>query len=214
MCNHRFSLFVCLALGTITWAGCSGGTTTVAIPSFDPEGSAEKAMELYDTDGDGALSDSELDAAPGIKAAIRNLDSDSDGKVSSEEIAARIRAWEEQKIGLISISCELYMDGQPLDGATITFEPESILGDVVKSAVGKTGLTGTFRPKIPKEQRPTPDSPPGLQAGLYRVKVSKMQGGKETIPARYNSETILGQQIAKDDFAVANKMVIFKLKSK
>ena len=90
MCNHRFSLFVCLAVGTITWAGCSGGTTTVAIPSFDPEGSAEKAMELYDTDGDGALSDSELDAAPGIKAAIRNLDSDSDGKVSSEEIAARI----------------------------------------------------------------------------------------------------------------------------
>jgi hypothetical protein len=39
---------------------------------------------------------------------------------------------------------------------------------------------------------------PGVYLGLYRVKVSKQVGGRETIPARYNSQTELGCEVATD----------------
>ncbi len=201
-------------IGTIALVGCGGGSNAVPLPSFDPEGAAEKAMELHDADGDGFLAGSELDNVPGLKAAMRSLDADGDGKINAEDIANRIRAWETQEIGLMSISCELILDGRPLSDATVTFEPEAFLGDSIKAAVGQTGMAGSFRPKIPKSERPSPDSPPGIQAGFYRIKVSKQQGGKEMIPARYNTETTLGQQVSKDDFAVVNKKLIYRLKSK
>jgi hypothetical protein len=58
------------------------------------------------------------------------------------------------------------------------------------------------------------DSPPGLQAGIYLVRVSKIVGDKETIPSTYNTETTLGQEVSKDDWAITNKQVHFKLQSK
>jgi hypothetical protein len=36
----------------------------------------------------------------------------------------------------------------------------------------------------------------GVQPGLYRVEVSKMVDGKETIPSKYNTETTLGVEVA------------------
>jgi hypothetical protein len=46
------------------------------------------------------------------------------------------------------------------------------------------------------------------------VKVSKTVNGKETIPAIYNAETILGQQIAPDDPAFTNQRIKLDLKSR
>jgi hypothetical protein len=66
---------------------------------------------------------------------------------------------------------------------------------------------------IPKDQRPTPDTPPGLQLGFYKVRISKQVGGKESIPAIYNSETTLGQQISPDDPALLKQNLRFDLKS-
>lgn len=208
VCSHV------LIAGSLAFAGCSGGSNKVPLPSFDPEDSASKAMELHDANGDGVLSGEELDGAPGLKAAMKNLDADGDGQINAEDIADRIRAWEEQRVGLMSITAEVTMNGQPLSGATVTLEPEPFLGDAVKTAVGETGMAGTFRPRVPKEQRPSPDSPPGIQAGFFRVKISKQQGGKEMIPAQYNSETTLGLQVAKDDYRIMNKQVVYNLKSK
>ena len=37
---------------------------------------------------------------------------------------------------------------------------------------------------------------PGIYVGLYRVRISKKVNGKETLPARYNTETELGREIA------------------
>jgi hypothetical protein len=37
---------------------------------------------------------------------------------------------------------------------------------------------------------------PGVPYGFYRIQVSRKDAeGKETIPARYNSETTLGQEV-------------------
>ena len=204
---------ISLALLVALW-GCSRGPKALSVPSFDPAGAAAKAMEMYDSDGDGYVAGEELENAPGLKAALRTLDSNKDGQVSEEEIAGRVRTWDRSQIGMMMFNSDFLLDGRPLADAVVTFDPDEFLGGVVQPAVGVTSMGGTITPKVPKEKRPSPDTPPGMQAGIYKVRVSKIVDGTETIPARYNTETILGQEVSKDDWAITNKRVIFKLKSK
>lgn len=211
--KHYLAMCSCVALSFV--GGCSGKSTWIEPPEIKAEKSAAKAMEMYDGDSNGLLDAEELKKAPGLRAAMKTLDQDGDQQVSESEIADRIRSWQKYKAGLTSILCDVTLDGQPLDGATVTFEPESFLGDDIKTAIGTTTLYGRVSPSIPKENRPSPDTPSGLQLGLYRVRVSKKtSGGEERIPAKYNSETILGQQVAADDPAVINRGIRFKLNSR
>jgi hypothetical protein len=201
---------------TITLAalGCSSGPSRVKPPSIDADGAASDAMELYDKDGDGSLAGAELDAAVGVKAAMATVDTNKDGKVSEDEIASRIRAWQATTYGIMPLGVTFTMDGQPLAEATITFEPEPFLGEDIKAGVGETTLGGSVLPSVPVEERASKDTPDGLALGLYRIRVSKMVDGKETIPAKYNTETTLGQEVAMDDPAVASQRVRYDLKSK
>src|SRR5262249_43996123 len=152
-------------------AGCSGGPSRVQPPSISASGAASKAMSLYDKDGDGFIAGAELEAVPGIKAAMSTIDANNDGKVSAEEIADRIKAWQATRYGIISLTFGFTLDGKPLEGADITFEPESFLGDNIKAGAGNTGPGGSTGISIPKDQRPRSDTPAGLQLGLYRVRV-------------------------------------------
>ncbi len=214
MTYENWSRKVKFLLGMVLLTGCSGQSTWIDPPQIDADVSAQKAMELYDVDGNGNLDATELAKAPGLNAAIKTLDTNSDDQVSKNEIADRIRSWQENNAGLTSILCNVIMNGYPLEGATVTFEPESFLGDDMQTAVGTTTRHGVTSPSIPKENRPSPDTPSGLQLGFYRVRVSKILDGKETIPEKYNLETGLGQQVAGDDPAVFNRRVIFHLKKR
>ena len=73
---------------------------------------------------------------------------------------------------------------------------------------------GTASPTIPKDQRPSADWPAGIQLGLFRVRISKKVDGVEKIPAKYNTDTTLGMQIAPDDPAIVSHRIEFKLESK
>jgi hypothetical protein len=170
-------------------------------------------MEIYDSNRDGFVADAELDKAPGLKAAIKNFDADRDGKVSEQEIAARVTAWEKMNIGLMSFGCEVTLDGAPLSGATITFDPEPFLKGVIQEASDVTTLGGTATPTIPKDKRPATDTPPGIQIGLYKVKITAGEGSG-SIPAKYNSDTILGQEVSQDDPSILNNRVRFNLTTK
>lgn len=193
-------------------AGCSGGPSRVTAPSISASGAASEAMTAYDKDGDGFIAGAELDAAGSLKGAMATLDSDKDGKVSQAEIQQRIEAWQVKPVGLTAITCNFTLDGKPIDGATVTFEPEPFLGGSLKSAVGET-TGGSATPSIPKAERPDPTWPPGLQVGFYKVRVSKLVDGKETIPAKFNSETTLGAQVAMDDSSFLKQLYKFDLKS-
>lgn len=170
-------------------------------PRIDGLAAGKAAVKEYDSDHDDAISGSELDEAPSLKAAIGNLDSNRDGKITANEVARRVDAWRQSKIGIMSVVCRVTLDGQPLDGARINFEPEQFLGDEVKQASGLTGSRdgehGLAVISLPERERPSP-ALPGAYCGLYRVRISRIVDGKEMIPARYNANTILGVEISVD----------------
>lgn len=195
-------------------AGCRRGPAAVKQPAIDPASSGREALALYDTDKNGTISGKELDASPPLQAALARLDTNKDGGVSADEVAARVKAWKEMRTGLASVRFHVTLDGQPLAGARVALEPEPFLGTHVKPASGDTNQFGDVSPSVAREDLPDPSLPGGVHFGLYRVRVTKPAGGKETLPARFNAETTLGQEIAYDEPGMAKNDCRIVLESK
>jgi hypothetical protein len=179
-----------LVLGVAVWvaAGCGGGASPPVYPDQPASNAGAKAIELYDLDKDGFLEGGELDHAPGLKAAIKQVDAGGSGKVSAAMIDARIKAWAGSEFGRLPMSCLVRRNGKPLAGATVRFVPEKFLGDAMKIGQGTTDRQGTARITEPGDAE-------GMSPGFYRVEITKPG---ETIPAKYNTETTLGQEVAND----------------
>ncbi len=210
--NSSF-VFVTAALSCVTLVACNSGPSPAKQPSISPSGAGKLAMEQYDKNGDGVVSGPELVQAPGLKAALKNLDTNGDGGVSADEVAARVNAWIDMKTAMMRVQCRVTLDNEPLAGAQVTFEPEKFLGDDIKAAIGTTNVYGDAVPVIPPEQRPDPRLPGAVQFGLFKVRISKIVNGKETIPAQYNTETTLGQEVSYDDPAIKARNMTFALTS-
>jgi len=202
-----------IALASFSIASCNFGPRPVKQPSISPSRAGSQAMEMYDTNGDGIVSGDELEKAPALKAALPRLDTNGDKGVSADEVAARVNAWKAMRTGMTSVRCSVTLNGQPLAGAKVTLEPARFLGDDIKPATGTTNEYGDASPTIAKEDRPDPKLPGGAHFGLYKVRISKAVNGKETIPAIYNTETILGQEISYDDPGMKNHNITYALKS-
>ncbi len=185
--KHCLTEIAALAIGlTIAAAaGCGNSRPPPLLPQSIAADAAQKAMEMYDANKDGFLDDEELQKAPGLAAAKKEVDADHDGKISAEEIAARIDSWRKSKVGRIVLTCLITHNGQALPGATVTLVPEKFLGNQLTPGNGVTDARG--RAFISATA-----NPPGLSPGFYRVQVTKAD---EKIPAKYNTETTLGQEI-------------------
>jgi EF hand len=177
----------CLALG------CSIGGARVHAPSLSPGSAAAKAMEEYDTNNDGRLDAQELDRCPALKNSLARFDKDNDGFLTAKEIADRLASYQKNGVGLIALTCKVFLDRRPLAGAHVTFVPESFLGSAFKPAKGVTNDTGKAVMKVEGANTP------GVPCGLYRIEVSKQNpSGRETLPAKYNAQTTLGEEVAPD----------------
>jgi EF hand len=212
----RCSIPTTLALASLclaTTVSCNRGPATIKQPTINASSAGKLAMEQYDKDGDGKVAGAELDRAPGLKAALKNLDTNGDGGVSADEVTARVNAWKVMETGTTFVQCRVTLDGQALGGAKVTFEPESFLGDAIKTALGTTTMYGDANMAIRPEDRQSPNDPGGVHLGLYKVRVSKIENGKEVVPARYNTDTILGQEVSYDDPGVKARNMQFALKS-
>ena len=149
---------------------------------------AQQAITQLDANGDGKLDDTELDKCPGLKAAAPRIDY----VITADDIAKRINQWEESRLGLMRITCIITHNGTPLKGAVVRFVPENFLGLMIPIATGKTNSKGIVLPTIP---RLDPKDMPGVPPGFYRVEITKPG---VHIPAKYNTETILGTEVALD----------------
>ncbi len=192
----RFGVVVA-CVGLLAGWGCSQRPSRIHPPPIDASAAGRLAIEQYDTNGDGLIGGDELDKAPSLKASMKNLDKNTDKKVSAEEITARIEKWQDEKVGKTSLMVTVTSRGQPLPGATVRFVPEKFLGDEVQAAEGKTDSGGFADLSVPLDPN-DPKDVRGVHCGLFRVEISKKVGGKETIPARYNTQTIFGQEVSND----------------
>ena len=182
--------------------GCLGKPSRVHAPGINASAAGAAAMKEYDTDGDGKVAGAELDKAPSLKAALKNLDTDGDGAVSAAEVTARIQKWQASKVGMMALACTVKYQGRPLEGATVTFEPETFLGSEVKPAAGTTGKGGTAAIRV------IGGDVPGVACGLYKVKITC---DKVAIPPKYNTETTLGQEVSLDAPGIQTG-IVFDLK--
>lgn len=180
--------FAMLGMTILALSGCWSSTPSRVMPQAIDSGAAQKAIELYDANKDGVLDAGELEKAPGLKAAIKQVDKNNDGKISADEIDARINDWKESKLGRTVMSCIVTHNGKPLDGATVNFVPESFLGGELKTGTGTTDAGGVANITQSSD-------PPGMSPGFYRVEITK---AGEKIPAKYNTQTTLGQEVAAD----------------
>jgi hypothetical protein len=165
-------------------------------------------MARYDADGDGKIDAEELKQSPPLAEALETTDADGDGALTEKEIVDRIDAWSESGTNVVNQSTLVTLDGNPLEGATVTYEPEEFLQPPLESSSGVTAENGYA------EVAGQDPNYPGLYLGLYRVRISKMVDGRETIPARYNTETILAKEIAPDAPSTSERWLVFELESR
>lgn len=173
-----------------TIAGCSSGPPPLRPPELDAEASADKAMELYDENGDGNLSTTELQACPGLLASIKAHDLDGDKLISREEIAGRLQKFVDREAALTGLIATVRLDGRPIVGAKVSFIPESYLGEGIKPASGTSQKRGACRIAIAPEDLPAAQQGMrGIHYGTYRVEITHPD---YDIPAKFNTETTLG----------------------
>lgn len=213
LCVHGGQLPRYLAAGIVALEfcvvtiGCSRGPTPVKPPYIDPAAASREAMELYDADHDGKLSDKELEACPGILMHRDLYDTDHDGKISREEVEDRIKKLRASHIGLTRLGVQVRLDGRPLAGATVKLVPEKYLGSDIKGAVGITGPAGSASLSIPDEDLPAAQHGlTGVHYGTYKVEITHPT---IKIPAKYNTQTTLGYETER-----GNPFADFDLKSR
>lgn len=178
--------------------GCSRGPAGVTIPKWDPAAAADQALSAYDANGDRKLSRAELAKCPGLLSALQRLDRDGDGAISGDELKFGLHEIRAQEAALVDISCVVTRNGQPLEGATVKFVPESFMGEDVKVASGITGRDGMTAPSVAEEELPAEyrGRVQGIHCGVFRVIVTHPQ---VNIPAKYNTQTELGRVISRRD---------------
>jgi hypothetical protein len=185
---RRFTLL--LGMLTISTAGCLGTPPAPEMPSFDPAGSAAAAMEQFDANKDGKLDATELAKSPGLAGALVELDANNDKSLDLAEISARLQNYADGGVARKMFAAQVQMNGAAVTDAEVRFVPEQFMLGAVAEGSGKTDSGGLVTISIPNVD------PPGINVGFYKVVVSKKDAtGKETLPAKFNTETILGMEV-------------------
>ena len=154
-------------------AGCSGGPERVKAPKIDLDAAATQAIELYDTDHDGKLSEKELVQCPGVLKTLAGYDTNKDKFIDAEEFHRHLVNLLGDHTGATQLMANVSFQGRPLSGASVVFEPEPYLGDDIQTATGVTSNAGTADLAIPSEKVPAAlKNFKLIQYGTYKVRIT------------------------------------------
>lgn len=172
-----------LALG---FTGCSGRPARLAAPPLSPAAMAAALIKPGDADGDGVLAGDELAAIPALSNLVPQLDGDGDGRLSQAELQTWLEAVRDSRVAATSFTAIVRHKGQPLRGATLRIDPLPPLAGVIKAAEGVTDDRGRTSPSIPGSAFP------GVNCGIYAVRIVGNDADGQPLPPKYNTETTLG----------------------
>jgi hypothetical protein len=177
---------------TVLICGCSGGPATVKPPKIDVSSAAAQAIELYDTNHDGKLSQEELAKCPAIMVSLDGYDANHDKFVDQQEIQDHLAYLLRNGTGATQLACNVTYQGSPLSGAKVVFEPEPYLGNDIQTAEGTTNNSGAAELGMPPEKAPAAlKNMKLIQYGTYKVRITHPT---IKLPAKYNTETTLGYE--------------------
>jgi len=175
-------VLVAASLSLTVVAGCFGTMKRISPTKVNAASAAAEAMTMYDANKDGKISGVELDKCPSLKALGRDS---KDGAITAEVIEARITQWQASKTGRVPTGVAVLHNGKGLADASVKLVPEKFLKDIA-TATGKTDGHGATDVTVPTAVL---GEPKGASLGFYRVEITK---DGESIPAKYNTETMLG----------------------
>lgn len=177
--------------------GCSDTPSRLQQNTLNASSVAADAIKANDKNGDGNLATEELDGIPSIKSDLAQFDLDKNQSISASEIAARIDRWQALKVALVPCSFVVKLDGKPLANAEVKLEPESFFASSLPLCGGKTDAGGRVSPsKTETANNDQSNGLTGVPPGLYKLKISHPKLNK--LP-KYNTETVLGLQVAPDN---------------
>lgn len=198
---------VTVPLLVLTLAGClQRGPEAIEPVAVDAPSAAALAIELYDTDHDGVLDETELAASPALTSLVAARE---DASLSQDKITTRLGAMF-TGTSLLGVECQVLLDGRPLSQAIVRLIPAEIFGDAIQPAEGVTDESGIARPTIASEDLPKDLRGSSLiEPGLYRVEITHAE---VPLPSRYNSTTELGMAV--DPSQRGGDTATFRLKAK
>ncbi|MEM8679454.1 MAG: EF-hand domain-containing protein, partial [Planctomycetota bacterium] len=177
--------------------GCNDKPARIKPPAIDAKASAKQAIELFDADSSGSIDKSELAASPGLEAVLDKVDTDANGELSEDELQTKFQSMADSASGVLPATITVVKNGRPLQGVRVVLDPEPFFGDVIVPAEGETDLYGMAALRSPAVRG-------GMQLGIYRIRITKSENNKETIPAKYNAETTLGIEISSSSPAITS----------
>ncbi|MEQ8211190.1 MAG: hypothetical protein RH917_15290 [Lacipirellulaceae bacterium] len=183
--NHCRSVLVSIS-ACLLLLGCEAKLDR---PDFDPQWSSSKALEQCDANSDGQIDPSEAAAAPGLLMAFDQWDTNGDKLISGDEFGERIAKYKASAGSVASAGFTVTYKKKPLPGAEVILDPEPFMGEGFAPAKGTTdrrGYVSLNRPDMGD------GGYPGVYLGLYRVRISKQEGGKELLAEKYNTASELG----------------------
>jgi hypothetical protein len=189
----HFNMLALSAISLLIIGGCMREPSRIAVISFDADAAGTEALNMYDTNKDGKISGAELDKVPSLRDSVANFNSTKEKGLTAADITARLKKWQDLKVGRMgSVSCTVMRNGKPLAQAEVKFVPEKFLGESLPISTGTSGPDGVASISLPVSG---PDDAPGVPPGFYKVQITK---SGENIPAKYNTQTILGAEVAPD----------------
>jgi hypothetical protein len=139
-----------------------------------------------DADSDGFLTVAELAVVPGLKSAIDVLDTDGDKRLSSTEVSTWLQDLRDSRVARALAGILVSQKGKPVPDALVKLVPDPVMDGNLSEAEGRTDEVGYVSPRINGSDLA------GASLGIYRVEITGKGVDGHPIPAKYNTETILG----------------------
>jgi hypothetical protein len=187
---------LCAAALLLGSTSCNSGPARIPPVDVNIDAVLTDLMSEFDTDKNGSLSRGELAAMPPLADCLSHCRRNSKDEISVEELAATLRRVFDPRTAVVSASCLVRCNGQPLSGASVRFVPLPMFKSKLPVGSGVTDVDGFAMIAAAPEDLPKAAPKVALiTPGFYLVEVTHPA---KQIPDKYNRQTVLGREVSTD----------------